>query len=137
MAASGNSIGGSTTVPERPRKSLEWIPVGSHPDKVIAKPTLDALRTILTRPPQSGVVARVHRGEVALQRTDHPALHRVPGLDRVDVEGVGPVGLVSIAHDCFVAYRLVGEALQELMVEVDEAGDQLCIVLEPPVWPAA
>lgn len=98
------------------RASIKWVPTELDPHRMIAEPTLQAVRALL-RDSKGGVTAPV---SVAVE--NYPVLAQVGGVARVDRLGVARIGRTS-----FVAFEMSAEGLREVPVEVDAATETLRI----------
>ena len=111
------------------RASIKWIPTALDPHKMIAEPTLQAVRTLLRgsgeAAPASGWKAAEEGVTVRIQ--DHPVLSEVGGVARVDSGPQAAVGVARIGRASYVAYEMTEQGLRELPVEVDPAGNMLRI----------
>jgi hypothetical protein len=115
------------------RSRMEWIASVFHPNRMIAAPTLAAIKAILSGRRVS-VAASVRRdgGEaLALSLADVPELEQVGGIARVTVETGEQVGIARVGRNSFVGYRLEEDVLREVEVELDETAGRIRIVGAP------
>lgn len=118
------------------RRRIEWFTSAVHPKRMIASPTLAALRALLSglrsesralagRTPSMASVGRPPALFVPLK--DVPGLQEVGGVAMVVPEGGEPVGVARVGRTSFVGFKLDGDALREIEVELDETNGSLCI----------
>jgi hypothetical protein len=98
---------------------IGWIPTDLDPRKMIAVPTLNAVRAVLSRGPQWWRAQPL--APITVKVDDHPLLTEVGGVARVADGPGGGVAVARIGRTSFVAYRLDDEGLRELRVQLDEA----------------
>jgi hypothetical protein len=58
---------------------------------------------------------------------DVPGLHEVGGVATVTADGGETVGVARVGRTSFVGFKLDGDALREIEVELDETNGSLCI----------
>ena len=102
------------------RSSIKWLPTTLDPRKMIAEPTLNALRVLLGS--TAGRRRNTTGAGVAVRLQDYPVLGEVGGVTRVESVGVARIGSSS-----YVAYEIGDEGLKELPVSVDSATGTLRI----------
>jgi hypothetical protein len=101
--------------------TIRWVPTELDPHKMIAVPTLDAVRTLLyahltaSRPHDS-----MPDGSVIVRVDEHASLGEVGGVVRVDDRARGPLGIARIGRTSFVAFQLSADGLRQVPVDVDE-----------------
>jgi hypothetical protein len=107
--------------------SIGWVPTELEPRRMIAVPTLEAVRALLRA--HAAGVHRVSRGgaTVSLRVDEHAALSEVGGVARVEGGARGAVAIARIGRTSFVAYQLEPQGLRELPVEVDPADGCLLV----------
>lgn len=120
------------------RSRIVWIPSAVHPTWKIASPTLAALRTLLSGfGAESAAVAApskpvppgsVLADAVSVRLDDVPGLVEVGGVAKVVGDGGDAVGIARVGRTNFVGFRLEGEVLREIEVELDEAAGRLRIL---------
>lgn len=105
--------------------SIGWVPTELEPRRMIAVPTLEAVRALL-RAHTAGVHRASQGGATVSVRVDeHAALAEVGGVARVEGGARGAVAIARIGRTSFVAYQLEPEGLRELPVEVEAADGSL------------
>jgi hypothetical protein len=115
-------------------RRIEWFSSVLHPKRMIASPTLASLRALLTgrrsanathaSPPGAGDAgART----LCVPLAQVPGLHEVGGVAMVMAEGVEAVGIARVGRTSFVGFKLDGEAMREIEVELDETSGSLRI----------
>jgi len=106
--------------------AMRWVPSELDPHKMIAVPTLDAVRTLLRAPIQASPPAgSAPDGSVIVRVDAHTSLSHVGGVVRVDDSDRGPLGIARIGRTSFVAFQLSAAGLRQVPVEVDEAAGVL------------
>ena len=106
------------------RPSIEWITLDSDHSKVIARPTLNALRALLEEKPAPELT-----GELIIRLVDFPSLDNCGGIARASDAAVG---IARIGRESFVAFTRIpgGEEppqMVELVVAFDEVNGTLAI----------
>ena len=101
--------------------AIRWVPSELDPHKMIAVPTLDAVRTLLRAPIQASPPAgSAPDGSVIVRVDAHTSLGQVGGITRVDDHARGPLGIARIGSTSYVAFQLGPEGLRQLPVDLDE-----------------
>lgn len=128
----------SQTPEPRRRGSIEWIPLASDRHKMIARPTLVALRAVLQEAspadpgPADGFVGP--GGAYLISLGNYPGLDVVGGIVRVELPGRAPVGIARIGRSSYVAFERVRRlsegpgpeyTLVELPLTLDETAGTL------------
>jgi len=119
------------------RMRIEWMASAIHPKRMIASPTVAALRALLSGP-RSGTVARavpaepISRGSglaptLSVRLYDVPGLNEVGGVAKVAADGGNAVGVARVGRTSFVGFKLDGDTLREIEVELDESTGRLHI----------
>lgn len=112
--------------------SIQWIPTELDPRKMIAVPTLEAVRALLraaaVRAPQRPSKSQ----PIEVRIDEHPTLTQTGGVARIDQGAAAPVAIARVGRTSFVAYRLEPTGLRELRVAVDATADTLTIEPDPP-----
>jgi hypothetical protein len=112
------------------RSRMGWIASVFHPERMIAAPTLAAIKAVLTGRrsiPAINVTPTI--GEVmAINLADVPELGEVGGIARVTVESGEEVGIARVGRTSFVGYRLEADVLKEIDLQLDEEAGKLKIV---------
>lgn len=113
----------------RARRRIEWMASALHPKRMIASPTLSALRSLLSgsgaTPPTPAPAAQPAAFSVPLGEV--PGLSEVGGIAMVTPGQGEPVGVARVGRTSFVGFKLDGDALCEIGVELDEASGRLKI----------
>jgi hypothetical protein len=111
------------------RSRMGWIASVFHPERMIAAPTLAAVRAMLTgRRAVVAAPAHAHGAEPPTVRLeDVPALEEVGGIAKVTVDTGDEVGIARVGRTSFVGWKLEEDVLREIEVELDEATGQLRI----------
>ena len=101
--------------------AIRWVPSELDPHKMIAVPTLDAVRALLRAPIKASPPAGpASDGSVIVRVDAHPSLGQVGGIARVDDRARGPLGIARIGRTSYVAFQLGPEGLRQLPVDLDE-----------------
>ena len=121
----------------RTRKRIEWIASAVHPKRMIASPTLAALRALLSGLRSDPVVLdpRIPPPSpghgpppgLSVRLDDMPGLGEVGGVAMVATGGGDAVGVARVGRTSFVGFKLDGDALREIEVELDEPTGRLRI----------
>ncbi len=120
----------------RTRTRIQWIASAVNPKRMIASPTLTALRALLsgarTAPlaldSSNPLVAPGEPGStLSVQLDTVPGLSEVGGVAMVPADGGEAVGVARVGRTSFVGFKLDGEALREIEVELDESTGRLRI----------
>lgn len=98
---------------------IRWIPTELDPRKMIASPTLDAVRALLRAHAAMGSRTAQPGARVRVRVEEHPPLSEVGGVARVDDGSRGAVAVARIGRTSFVAYRLDAAGLRQLPVDLD------------------
>jgi hypothetical protein len=107
--------------------TIRWVPTELDPSKMIAVPTLEAVRAVLRGQAEARSRQRAHGGVIEVRVDDHPPLTEVGGVARIDRGPAGGVAVARIGRTSFVAYRLDAGALHELPVAVDATAGTLSV----------
>ncbi len=112
------------------RSRMGWIASVFHPERMIAAPTIAAIKAVLTgRRSSPAVTAVPNAGDaMAITLAEVPELGEVGGIARVTVESGEEVGIARVGRTSFVGYRLEADVLKEVDLELDEASGKLRIV---------
>jgi hypothetical protein len=101
--------------------TIRWVPTELDPHKMIAEPTLNAVRTLLGAQLEASPPAgSTPDGSVIVRVDAHASLGQVGGVVRVDDRVRGPVGIARIGRTSFVAFQLSAEGLRQVPVHLDE-----------------
>lgn len=111
------------------RSRIGWIASVFHPERMIAAPTLAAVRAMLTgRREVVATAALAREAEVPMVRLeDVPDLEAVGGIAKVTVDTGDEVGIARVGRTSFVGWKLEADVLREIEVELDEATGRLRI----------
>lgn len=119
------------------RRRIEWIASAVHPRRMIASPTVLALRALLSAvrsepaaraTPTSPLAPGDERTRtLSVPLKDVPGLHEVGGVATVTADGGETVGVARVGRTSFVGFKLDGDTLREIEVELDETKGSLCI----------
>jgi hypothetical protein len=118
------------------RRRIEWFTSAVHPKRMIASPTLAALRALLSGlRSESRALARSTPCPASVGRPsallvpleDVPGLQEVGGVAVVAADGGETVGVARVGRTSFVGFKLDGDTLREIEVELDESRGSLCI----------
>lgn len=113
---------------------LSWIASIFHPDRKIAGATIAALRALLRSrhsTPAPATPASLPAQTVRVRLAEVPDLGEVGGIARVEAGAGGAIGVARVGRNSFVGYRLTGEELEEVPVDVDETAGELHIASTP------
>ena len=120
------------------RSRIEWIASAVHPKWMIASPTVAALRALLSgrrsqpaapelpaEPPSHG---KGEQPALSVRLADVPGLGDVGGVAKLVSDEGDTIGVARVGRTSFVGFKLEGEVLREIEVELDESSGRLRIV---------
>ena len=121
-----------------PRSRIVWIASAVHPKWKIASPTVAALRALLSSLRSEPAALAAPTEPVApeggpaptlcVRLDDVPGLCEVGGVAKVAAaDGSEAIGVARVGRTSFVGFKLDGDVLREIEVELDEATGRLRI----------
>lgn len=120
------------------RSRIVWIASAVHPNWKIASPTVTALRALLCGIGAESTAFRAalrpatrdsgQADALSVQLADVPGLVEVGGVAKLVGDGGDTVGVARVGRTSFVGFKLDGEVLREIEVELDESAGRLRIV---------
>jgi hypothetical protein len=120
------------------RSRIVWIASAIHPKRMIASPTVAALRALLSgrrsqvaaleAPAEPGFYGKSAQQALSVRLADLPGLGDVGGIAKLESDEGDTIGVARVGRTSFVGFKLDGEVLREIEVELDEPSGRLRIV---------
>lgn len=120
------------------RSRIEWIASAIHPKRMIASPTVAAVRALLggrrSQPAalegsgDAGPDGKSAQHALSVRLADMPGLGDVGGVAKLVSDEGDAIGVARVGRTSFVGFKLDGEVLREIEVELEESTGRLRII---------